>query len=104
MLVNAQDVRVVVKHLFKHAQTGFTEIAEARVVIAAFSVVVVRNDRGINADGRENIEAVKALHILTNFVHLVHRHSDFAKRECRSRSKGDNAAIHQLVDDAAGNI
>ena len=104
MLIDAQDVGVVVEHLFKHAQARLAEVAETRVVIAALCIVIVRNNGCIDANCRQDVEPVKTLYILTNFVHLVNRHSDFAKSESCSRSEGHDSAIHQLVNDAVGNI
>ena len=79
MFIDAQNVGLVIQHLFKHTQTCFAEVTETRVVIPAFGIVVVGNDCCINPNGGQHIKSVETLNILTNFVHLIYRHRYFAE-------------------------
>jgi hypothetical protein len=43
--VHAQDEDVFGQRVFQHGQTTLAHVAEASVVVAAFGIVIVRDDR-----------------------------------------------------------
>ncbi|CAB4565192.1 unannotated protein [freshwater metagenome] len=73
-------------------------------MITAFGVVIVRNNRGIDAKCREQIQSVEALHILAHFVDLIDRNRGAPQSKGCSGCECDDAAMANLVFNDGGNI
>ena len=102
VLIDTQDETSVRQFGLEHGEAPLTEIAEARVVVAALGVVVMRDDRNVQADLRQHVEPVQPVRVESDLVDLVHGHGRPAERQCRCRREHDRAAGAQLVGDGAG--
>ena len=63
------------------------------VVVAAFGIVVVRNDRSIDTDGTQDVETIQPAGRLTGLVDLIDRERATTQRERRCGCKRDDAAV-----------
>ena len=73
VLVDAEDAGVVGELTFQLDESLFAQVAEAGVVVAAFGVVVVGDDRAADAGEGEDVETRQPVRRRADLVDLVDR-------------------------------
>ena len=102
VLVDAEDEASLRQFGLEHREASLAQVAEARVVVAALGVVVVRDDGDVEADLGEHVEALEPVRVGAHLVHLVDRDGDLAQRQRRGGREDDGATRTKLLGDRIG--
>ena len=85
------------QRLLEYPQSTLAEVAEPRVVMSTFGVVVVGDHGDRQADGPEHVEAVEPVRFFTRLVDLVHGDGDPPECQRGGRGKRDRATGAELL-------
>ena len=81
MPVHAKNEDIRRQLRLKPLQPPLTHVAESRVVVAPLGVVIVRDDRHVEAERRKQIQALEPVRRLPDLIDLVHRDRVPAERQ-----------------------
>ena len=90
--------------LLQQSQAALAEVAEAGVVRAALGVVVVGDDRGVQAQVGQQVQAGQPGRVRADLVDLVDRDGVGAEGECRRAGERHEAAVGQLARQERGDL
>ena len=71
-------------------------------MVATFGVVVVGDDRGLDADPSQQVEAVSPERLVPALVDLVDGYGRHAEGECGGRGEHDYASLLEFGSERAG--